>query len=196
MQNFSYVVGDEKTKEAAIVDPGWEVDKLLSVAEKHGFRVTAIILTHGHWDHVQALEEAVAKTDGMIYVHENETIDLSNYQRVTTLKDGDTFSVGNVRFSVMHTPGHTPGGMCVRVDNKLITGDTLFVEGCGRVDMPGCDPDKMWDSLQKLKALDEDIEVYPGHDYGSKKHSTIGYEKKHNRFLILSTKQEFFGERL
>jgi len=125
-------------------------------------------------------------------MHEDEPYD----GKTTRVKDGDTISIGEIKGKIIHTPGHTPGGMCILFDTKLITGDSLFVEGCGRVDFEGGNVDQMWESLQKLKALDETIEVYPGHDYGSIKHSTIKHEKEHNRFMLCKTKEEFLKKRL
>jgi glyoxylase-like metal-dependent hydrolase (beta-lactamase superfamily II) len=182
MQNFSYIIGDEDSKICAVVDPGWEVKKILGVVEKHDLNVKIILMTHSHYDHSNALKEIVDATDAVVYIHEKEENEIKKLgiDKIEIIEDNDEISIGKIKVKVLHTPGHTPGGVCYLVDNKLITGDTLFVENIGRVDLPDGDAKKMAESLKKLKKLDEEIEVYPGHDYGSKQSSTIGYEKKNN----------------
>ncbi|MBU90616.1 hypothetical protein CMO94_03655 [Candidatus Woesearchaeota archaeon] len=182
MDNFSYLIGDESSKEGAIVDPGWEVDKLLAEAKKHDLNIKIILMTHTHYDHLNSLRELVNATDAVVYVHEKEENEVRNIgiTNTKTIKDNDKIKVGKIKVKVIHTPGHSPGSVCFLVENKLITGDTLFVENIGRTDLPGGDAGTMTASLKKLKKLKDDIEVYPGHDYGSKKNSTIAHEKKHN----------------
>jgi len=197
MANFGYVIGDSKSKEGAVVDPGWEAQRLLDAAKKHGLKITKIILTHTHFDHVKALGEMVEKTGAQIVLHEDELFDASTYaDDFILVNGGETLSLGNLHIEIIHTPGHTPGGICLLMGKKMITGDTLFVGGCGRVDLPGSDPEEMFHSLQKLKSMDDSIEIYPGHDYGSTPHSSLGHEKKHNPFLLPKTLDEFFGRRL
>ncbi len=183
MQNFSYIIGDEKSKEAAIVDPGWEVDKILELAKKHELNIKIILLTHTHHDHSNGVKKIADDTDATVYVHEEESDEIKKLgiNKIKTIKDNDTINIGRIKVKVIHTPGHTPGSVCFLIDNKkLITGDTLFVENIGRVDLPEGDAKIITESLKKLKKLNDNIEVYPGHDYGSKQSSTIGYEKKHN----------------
>src|SRR3989338_4503227 len=197
MKNFSYVIGCEKANEGAIIDTGWDIEDILFVARKFGLKITTIIQTHAHYDHIQKLPEAIEKTKARVLIHEKEPYSI---EKTTSyfkkIKDNDEVILGTLKLKFLHTPGHTPGSMCVLVEGKLFSGDTLFVEGCGRVDLPGSNPEEMWHSLERLKKLPDDVEVYPGHDYGSVKHSTISHERKHNRFLKSSTKQEFFGVRL
>ena len=192
MQNFSYIIGDEETKEGAIVDAGWEPEKLIEAAKSKNLKVKYILLTHTHYDHVNSLGKLFELTNAKIIVHEEDAKDVENlglpYEKV---KDGDEISIGKLKAKVIHTPGHTPGSVCYLVENKLITGDTLFVEAVGRVDLPGSNISQMYESLQKLKELADDIEVFPGHDYGSKKISTIAYEKENNPYMKAS-KEEFF----
>ena len=109
------------------------------------------------------------------------------------LKNNDEIKVGNIKIKVMHTPGHTPGAICLLVENKLITGDTLFVNAIGRTDLAGGDAMKLFESLQKLKKLGDDVEVYPGHDYGEIPFSTIGGEKKTNPYFMCETKEQFLN---
>jgi hydroxyacylglutathione hydrolase len=189
MDNFSYIIGDNN--ECFIFDPGWEVEKLVSECE--GYKIKGIIITHVHWDHIQELDKAVKLTNALVYVHENGIEEVKG--DVKTFKDGDVLTIGNINIKVIHTPGHNPSCCCFLFGKKLITGDTLFVEGCGRCDLEGSDIEDQWNSLQRLKELDDDIEVYTGHDYGSKPVSTIGYEKKNNKFLTCD-KKEFINVRM
>jgi len=183
MQNFSYLIGD--SKEAAVVDPGWEVDKVLQIASKHDLEVRYVLITHSHYDHINEVKNIVDATDATVYVHKEDVDEIKNkgVEKIKIIKDNDEISVGKVKIKVLHTPGHTPGSVCYLVDNKLITGDTLFVENIGRTDLPGGDPKIIIESLDRLKKLDENIEVYPGHDYGSIPHSTIKHEKKNNFYM-------------
>ena len=187
MQNFSYIVGDEKTKEAAVVDPGWDVEKILIIAKKRGLNVKHILITHSHYDHIGSVKEIADATNSIVYVHSNDSVEIKNkgIDKVKLIDEGDEISLGNIKIEVLHTPGHSPGSVCYLVDNKLITGDTLFVENIGRTDLPGGSPRIISQSLKRLKKLDENIEVYPGHDYGSKKHSTMGHEKKYNPHMVM-----------
>jgi glyoxylase-like metal-dependent hydrolase (beta-lactamase superfamily II) len=197
MKNFSYVIGCEKTNEGAIIDTGWDIDDLLFAARKFGLKITTIIQTHAHYDHIQKLDEAILKTRARVLIHEQEPYAIEKITKdFKKVKDNDEVILGTLKLKFLHTPGHTQGSMCVLVEHHLFSGDTLFVEGCGRVDLPGSNPLEMWASLEKLKKLDEHIEVYPGHDYGSIPHSTIGHEKQHNRFMKSATQEEFFGFRL
>ncbi|MGM0488098.1 MAG: MBL fold metallo-hydrolase [Planctomycetota bacterium] len=192
MRNFNYLIGDEGTQEAAIVDPAFEEEKLYAAAETNGLTITAILQTHTHADHVEATRRVVERIDPRIYVHANEKHAIwKNSAKIHAVGEGDTIRVGDLTVKVFFTPGHTPGGLTFQVENKLITGDVLFVEGCGRVDLPGGDIETMWNTLQKLKRMDEGLEVYPGHDYGSMPHSTLKHEKEHNPYLTAS-KEEFY----
>jgi len=180
MQNFSYLIGD--SKEAAVVDPGWEIDKILSIAKKHDLDVKYILITHSHYDHIGQVKEIADATGAVVCVHKEDMGEIRNkgVDKIKTIEEGDEISVGKIKIKVLHTPGHSLGSVCYLVDNKLITGDTLFVENIGRTDLPGGDSKIIAESLKRLKKLDENIEVYPGHDYGSIKHSTIKHEKENN----------------
>ena len=182
MDNFSYLIGDEESKEAAVVDPGWETEKILSIAKKHNLKIKHIMVTHSHYDHVHDIKDIADATDAAVYVHKEDEGEIKNkgIKKIKIIDEGDKIIAGKLKIEVLHTPGHTPGSVCYLIDNKLITGDTLFVENIGRTDFPGGDAKIMKKSLDRLKKLDEKTEVYPGHDYGSIKHSTIAHEKKHN----------------
>ena len=196
MQNFVYIIGDEKSNDAAVVDAGWDVDKIIDISGKDSLKINKIILTHSHYDHVQKVTELIDKTKADVYFHESEYGPIekhikSNSAKIIKLKDNDELKVGKIKIKIIHTPGHTPGAICLHFDDKLITGDTLFVGAIGRTDLPGGNPIKLFESLQKLKKIDDKVEVYPGHDYGGTKHSTIGNEKKNNPYFRCDTKEEF-----
>ncbi|MCH8004137.1 MAG: MBL fold metallo-hydrolase [Nanoarchaeota archaeon] len=193
MQNFSYLIGDENSKEGAVVDPAWENSKILDIAKKHDLNIKFILITHSHYDHIDGVKSLVDATDATVYVHKDDMVEIKNrgIDKIKTIDENDEINIGKIKIKVLHTPGHSPGSVCYLFNNKIITGDMLFVEAIGRVDLPGGDIEKMFNSLQKLKKLDDNIEVYPGHDYGSIKHSTIAHEKENNPYMRAS-KEEFF----
>jgi len=198
MQNFCYIIGDEKSKEAVVVDAGWDVDKLIDTAGKERLEIKKIILTHSHYDHIQKVDELASKTNAIVYFHEDDYNEIklvikNPNIKIHKLKNNDEIKVGSTKIKVIHTPGHTPGGICLLVENKLITGDTLFVNAVGRTDRAGGDTIKLFESLQKIKKLSDNIEVYPGHDYGEIPFSTIGNEKKNNPYLKCESKEQFLN---
>jgi len=187
MANFTYVIADEKTKVAAVIDPSWDLEKVLDVLKANGLKLQYIINTHTHFDHVLGNEQLATLTGAKIIMHKNSTLNKN-----ITVEDDDTIQLGSIGIRVFHTPGHSKDGICLLAENKLFTGDTLFVGNCGRVDLPGGSAAELYDSLfGKLAKLDDDIEIYPGHDYGSKTYSTIGDEKRTNHVLKPRTKEEF-----
>ena len=179
MVNFVYLIGDKSTRECVIVDPAYAVLELLSVAEKDEMQVVGALATHYHPDHVggsmmganiDGIATLLEKTDIPIHVQELEAQWIMRTTGVSANhlhqhQPGDTVKVGDIEICLVHTPGHTPGSQCFLVDNRLIAGDTLFLEGCGRTDLPGSNPDQMFDSLQTLAALPDQTVVYPGHRY-------------------------------
>lgn len=198
MQNFSYIIGDENSKESAVVDAGWEINKLIDISNKEKLKINKIILTHYHYDHVQKVEELAEKTCAEVYFHKDEHDEIKKYIKnpniqIHKLKNNDEIKMGNIKIKVIHTPGHTPGAICLLVENKLLTGDTLFVNAIGRTDLAGGDAIKLFESLQKLKKLNDDVEVYPGHDYGEIPFSTIGNEKKNNPYFKCESKEHFLN---
>jgi hydroxyacylglutathione hydrolase len=187
MQNFAYLVGDEKARLAAVVDPAWDVGRILAVANRYGTKIIFAVNTHHHPDHTAGNSELVKATGARIVAHES-----SNIKKDISVKEGDTLQVGSLELKFIHTPGHSPDSMSVLVDGKLMTGDTLFVGECGRTDLPGGSPEQLHDSLfNKLMKLPDEVEVYPGHDYGAKPRSTIGYERTHNYVLKPRSVREF-----
>jgi hydroxyacylglutathione hydrolase len=190
MANFTYIVADEDSGDAAIIDPSWDLDDVFHALKKNGLKAKYVINTHTHFDHVLGNEQVAEVTGAKTIQHEN-----SKLQKDIAVKDGDTIEVGSIKMKVIHTPGHSKDSMCLILDDQLIfTGDTLFVGNCGRTDLPGSDPAEMYHSLfDRLAGLDEKLVVYPGHNYGPTPTSTIGNEKKTNYVLQPRSKQEFLG---
>lgn len=187
MQNFAYLVGDEKTGLAAVVDPAWDVDRILAVAKRYNLRIVFAINTHSHPDHTSGNSELVKATGAKVVAHE-----ASKIKKDISVKEHDTLHVGSLELKFIHTPGHSPDSVSVLVDGKVMTGDTLFVGECGRTDLPGGSSQQLHDSLfNKLMKLPGEVEVYPGHDYGEKPRSTIGYERTHNYVLKPRSVGEF-----
>jgi len=185
--NFSYIVADETTKEAVVIDPSFNADALSKLARANGFKVIYVIDTHSHGDHTAGNTEIKSEFNAKIVAHK-----LAGAGNDMAVKDGDTLRLGSLVIKVIHTPGHTPDSICLLVDGKLLTGDTLFVGECGRTDLLGGSAEAMYHSLfDKIAKLDEGIEVYPGHDYGSAPSSTIGQEKLTNYTLQRRSLEEF-----
>jgi glyoxylase-like metal-dependent hydrolase (beta-lactamase superfamily II) len=185
--NFSYVIADEASKEAAVVDPSFNAEAIAKIVRDQNLNLKYAINTHGHMDHTAGNEELKSGFHAKIIAHK-----LSGVKKDVGVVDGDVLELGKVKIKVIYTPGHTPDGICLLVENKLLTGDTLFVGECGRTDMLGASAEAMYDSLfDKLMKLDDSVEVYPGHDYGSAPHSTIGKERRTNYVLEKRTLEEF-----
>jgi len=186
-QNFSYIIGDDETKAAAMIDPAWQVDKLLKICEELGLKVKYVINTHSHQDHAEGNEKVAKLTGAKIIMQKNSPL-----RKDIAVKDGDVIEIGSTRIKAMHTPGHCPDHICLLTDGKLLTGDSLFVGECGRTDLTGGNPSDMYDSLfNKILRLDDNVEVYPGHDYGNRPSSTIGYERQNNYTLKPRSLDEF-----
>jgi len=188
MANFTYLIIDEEEKEIAIIDPSWDLDKIFGIIKRNSYRVKFIINTHTHFDHILGNEQVLAITNCQIVQHEN-SIDRHDI----AVKDGDRIRVGNIVIDILYTPGHSKDSICLIVDSKIIfTGDTLFVGNCGRIDLPGGNVNEMYDSLlRRIIKLNDELILYPGHNYGMKTVSTIGEEKNTNYVLAPRTLQEF-----
>ncbi len=197
MANFTYIVGARSTREVAIVDPAWDIEGLIKHLEERDYTLTAALATHYHPDHVgggmgghniAGVAELLEHKPVKVYAHKHEA---DGMKKVTALSDsdlvkvdsGDILDVGNVQIEFLHTPGHTPGSQCFRVRNTLVSGDTLFIDGCGRVDLPGSNSEDMYHSLQKLKSLPDDTLLLPGHNYGQVPNATMAETKARNSYL-------------
>ena len=198
MDTFCYVIGDEATKTCALIDPAFDTGRILDMAKKEGLTVTHLINTHGHSDHSAGNAAVMAATGARLYLHHTEAKKVSGlansaFSRLmggkgsppadVLLKDRDTIGIGKTQLTVIHTPGHTPGSICLFAPGHLFTGDTLFVEAVGRTDLPGGSASQLFDSIRKkLYTLPEETRVWPGHDYGPTPSSTIGHEMRENFF--------------
>lgn len=208
MVNFAYLVGDKATGEAMVIDPAYDPQGILDILEADGMRLTAALATHYHPDHVggemmgwsivgirdllelvqvpivvqQAEAELVAKTTGVTRSHLKEC------------SGGDTIMVGDISIELIHTPGHTPGSQCFLVDNRLLAGDTLFLEGCGRTDLPGSDPKAMYESLTtRLAHVPDQTILYPGHLYSRESSATLGHTRQHNFVFAPRTPEQWLA---
>jgi len=198
MANFVYAIGDRERAECVLVDPAWDVDGLLQLLDADGMRLTGVLATHYHPDHVggsmfgihvEGLQRLLEQRPVPVHVHRAEA---EGMRVVTQLSDSDfiqhdaddTLDVGDIPIRMLHTPGHTPGSQCFLVGERLIAGDTLFVQGCGRVDLPGGDPAEMYRTLtQRLAKLSDETILYPGHHYAHTPTATLGEERRTNSYL-------------
>src|SRR5262245_25283960 len=192
MANFVYLIGDDEQRECMVVDPAWDVSGTLDFAEREDMRVTGTLVTHYHPDHVggqifghSIIGLAELMSIHPVKVHANEA-ESEGIKRITGVSEtdiekhsgGDEILLGNQKIRLLHTPGHTPGSQCFLAGATLISGDTLFIGGCGRVDLPGGDPEQMYYSLtQVLAKLPDKTLLYPGHNYASKPVSSMADEK-------------------
>lgn len=213
MANFAYLVGSRATREALIVDPAWDVDRLLDLAESDGMRVVGALVTHYHPDHcggslwghsIEGVARLLERAPVPVHVHTDEA---EGVRRITGASASDlvahaggaVLELGPVRIRLLHTPGHTPGSQCFLAEEAgqpgaLISGDTLFLGSCGRVDLPGSDPEAMYRSLHgTLKVLPDETWLLPGHLYSSDARSTMGEQKLRNPFLRVTTLEQFLG---
>jgi glyoxylase-like metal-dependent hydrolase (beta-lactamase superfamily II) len=211
MANFAYLIGSFASREALIVDPAWSVDALLDQAEADGMKVVGALVTHYHQDHVggsifgmdiEGVDRLLARQPMPIYVNDHEAdgtkqVTGASESDLARKRGGDVLELGGVRVRFLHTPGHTPGSQCFLVEeagqpSKLVSGDTLFLGSCGRVDLPGSDPEAMYHSLNgTLKNLPDDTLLYPGHLYSAEPFDTMGHEKKTNPFLRVASLDQF-----
>ena len=180
-QTNIYILSNDT--EAVVIDPGYEPDTILDALE--GLTLKAILLTHGHFDHVGAVKELVAETGCEVYIHAAEStmppmMTAGPLYYTRTYAEGDTVApIAGAELTVLHTPGHTPGSVCLLWGQELFAGDTLFAGSCGRVDLPGGDPAQMLQSLNRLASLNADYRVHPGHGPST----TLSQEKRHNPYM-------------
>ena len=204
MQNYVYLIGDPVTRQAAVIDPAWEVDRIVQTAQADDYTITKVLITHTHQDHtgghlfgqdIPGVVELLELLDIPVHVHKTETHILKTIpdsSKIPTESDQIVELGGDVEIRLIHTPGHTPGSQCFLVQNKLVSGDTLFIGACGRVDLPTSSPEEMYDSLtNKLMRLDDTTVLYPGHNYAWKPISTIGEERQQNPYVRFASLAEF-----
>jgi hydroxyacylglutathione hydrolase len=206
MANFVYLIGDDQKRVCMVVDPAWDIPGIIDATEREGMKLVGALVTHYHPDHVggnifghniAGLSELITLCPVKVHVNAAES---HGVRQVTGLsindlekhEGGDEVLIGDVKVRLIHTPGHTPGSQCFLAENSLVSGDTLFIGGCGRVDLPGGDPEAMYYSLTRvLSKLPEDTKLFPGHDYASKPVSTIGDEKKTNHYMRIKSLEDW-----
>lgn len=187
MQNFTYVVEDDETNNAIIIDPSWDLDQIQQVITRNNLKIKYIVNTHHHFDHTLGNEVMAEFTGAPIIQHE-----ASELQHDISIKDREVIKFGNSELSVLHTPGHSKDSICLIGDGKIFSGDTLFVGNCGRTDLPGGSAKELYHSLfDILYSLNDDLVLYSGHNYGPSSISTIGKEKITNLVMQRRTEKEF-----
>jgi glyoxylase-like metal-dependent hydrolase (beta-lactamase superfamily II) len=190
MANFTYLLIDEKNNSCIIVDPSWDLEVIFEYIKKNTLKINFIINTHSHFDHTIGNEQVAKLTGAKIMQHTSSPL-----HKDSALEDGDRITFGNSTIDIIHTPGHSKDSICLILDDKMIlTGDTIFVGSCGRLDLPGGSASEMFDSIyDKLINLDGELVVLPGHHYGSKKTSSIREEKEDNFVFKFKNKEEFLN---
>ncbi len=207
MVNFSYLVGDRERRQALIVDPAYAVGDLLAVAAADGMDVVGVLASHHHPDHVggsmmgyriEGVARLLAEHPVPVHAHRDEVASIlattgASATDVVGHDSGDVVTVGDVDVECLHTPGHTPGSQCFLVSGMLVSGDTLFLEGCGRTDLPGSDPEAMYRSLHHLAALPDDTAVFPGHRYSSPSSGSLEAVKQINMVFKPATEEQWLA---
>lgn len=210
MVNFVYAIGDLVTRECVIVDPAYAVNELASIVQTDDMVISGVLGTHYHPDHlggsmmgwnIEGISTLLDVVDVPIHINRYESEWVQKTTGVSSnllaLHDaGDIIRIGEIDITLLHTPGHTPGSQCFLVDNKLVSGDTLFLEGCGRTDLPGSNPDDMFDSLTLLSTLPDDVVVFPGHQYSQPAQMLMGDVRSSNYVFKPKTKEawlQWFG---
>jgi glyoxylase-like metal-dependent hydrolase (beta-lactamase superfamily II) len=210
MVNFVYVIGDLVSRECVIIDPAYAVKELTEIVQADDMVISGVLGTHYHPDHlggsmmgwnIEGISTLLKTVDVPIHINRNESEWVHKTTGVSTdvlsLHDaGDVIRIGEIDITLLHTPGHTPGSQCFLVDNKLVSGDTLFLEGCGRTDLPGSNPDDMYDSLTLLSSLPDEVIIYPGHQYSQPAHMPLGDVRTTNYVFKPKTKEawlQWFG---
>ncbi|CAM2145789.1 MBL fold metallo-hydrolase [Bacillus halotolerans] len=191
--NYCYIIEDIVSRSAIVVDPSWELSKLTNKLSELEVDLSAILLTHSHYDHVNLVEPLTALFHPQVYMSKTE-IDFYQFRckNLIALQDLETISIGMTKAQCLLTPGHTAGGMCYLFSESIFTGDTIFTEGCGICEDHGSSADDMFDSVQRIKSIvSPEVRVYPGHSFGQAPGQTIGELLKHNIYFQID-KREYF----
>ncbi len=198
MENFIYLIEDRASGRAAVVDPAWDVPAVRALAHEQGLRITDVLLTHSHHDHINGLGELLRTEDAQLHLLKPEAQFWGQQLDLPTLHHGgDVIRLGDTGIEVLHTPGHTPGSACYRMGDDVITGDTLFVFGCGRCDLKGGDPEQMYRTLKHMIAhLPGEAVIHPGHNYAEKPASTMDEQVTGNPFLHFDQLDRFITYRM
>jgi glyoxylase-like metal-dependent hydrolase (beta-lactamase superfamily II) len=205
MRNFAYLIGDRQTGDCVVVDPAYAAGDLVDTLEADGMHLSGVLVTHHHPDHVggsmmgfelKGLAELLERVSVPVHVNSEEALFVSRITGIpmsdlTAHEHGDKVSIGDIEIELLHTPGHTPGSQCFLLDGRLIAGDTLFLEGCGRTDFPGGDSDEIFRSLQKLAQLSGDPTVFPGHWYSAEPSASLSEVKRSNYVYRVSNLEQW-----
>jgi len=198
MENFIYLITDKKTGRTAVVDPAWDVPTILAKARDKDVAISDILLTHSHHDHINGIEGILAEYDAQLHLCRAEAEFWGQYLDLPTLhRGGDIIQLGDTEITVMHTPGHTPGSACYRINDDVISGDTMFVFGCGRCDLRGGDPEQMFNTLRRMASdLPGAARILPGHNYSVTPTCTMSEELAGNPFMHFDHQAEFINYRM
>jgi|CXWL01.1.fsa_nt_gi glyoxylase-like metal-dependent hydrolase (beta-lactamase superfamily II) len=201
MKNFVYLLGSPGGKEAVVIDPAWDVEAIRVQLEADDRKLAAIVLTHHHHDHINMTPRLLEQFDVPVYAQRAEVEHAEALRpfvgAIKLATPGMDVEVAGITLKLVHTPGHTPGSQCVLCAGALISGDTVFVNACGRCDLPGGNPTQMWNSLSNvLGALPDDTVLWPGHDYGDVKVSSLQREREQNPYFRFKTMKDFVAYRM
>jgi len=197
MENFVYLIGDKNKRECLMVDPAWEVDRVLNITSADGMKIAGALVTHYHDDHTNGICDLLARAPGRVYVNKHDAEFIKGVgSDLRKVDSGHKLAVGDIEITFLHTPGHTPGSQCFLVNNRLVSGDTLFINACGRCDLPGGSAEQMYESLQRLAKLGDDVILLPGHNYEAVPTSTIGQEKQNNPYYQCRNLSDFLHRRM
>lgn len=195
MANYMYFIGDTQTRELAVVDPAWDIQAIRKVAIDHDMQITQAWITHGHPDHINEVEDLLDQEQVHVYMHKDEVPWIEGWKEtaIGTRHDDELF-IGQHKVRVLHTPGHTLGSQCFLFQDKLISGDTLFIDGCGRTDLPGGNAETLYDTfVNVIKKLKPETMLYPGHNYAADAHQKLQRQFQTNPYLNAHTKEEFLS---
>ncbi|MCB0272309.1 MAG: MBL fold metallo-hydrolase [Bdellovibrionales bacterium] len=195
MANYVYLIGDTETKEMAVVDPAWDLPAIYSIAEQEGMQITKAFITHGHPDHINAVEDLINEKNAQVYMHKEEVPWIKGWKETAIgTETGDEIAIGNQKIKVIHTPGHTEGSQCFMFGEKMLSGDTLFLDGCGRTDLPGGNAEKLYYTFHDIiKNLPKQTIIYPGHNYAHDHCQSLEQQCQTNPYLRAHTKDEFIS---
>ncbi|MFJ6208623.1 MBL fold metallo-hydrolase [Lysinibacillus sp. NPDC092081] len=196
--NFSYIIIDTVSKQAAIVDPAWDLELITRTFIELGVEPTTILLTHSHHDHVNMVQPLMKRFDMQVYMSAKE-IEYYNFKcrNLNPIQDLERIYVGQTQVSCLLTPGHTAGGTCFLLTDSLFTGDTVFIEGCGICDTEGGSPEQMFESIQKIKrTVNQNVRIFPGHSYGKEPGYPLSYLLENNIYFAIDKKDQFIKFRM
>jgi len=197
MENFVYLIRDHASGRAAIVDPAWDVQQVIDLAKQQDVTITDVLLTHSHHDHINGINDVLNQYDAQLHLLKDEAEFWGQSLNTPSLHHGgDVIKLGETDIKILHTPGHTPGSACFHLGDDLITGDTMFVYGCGRCDLSGGDPEVMHDTLRKLGHLPNSTLIHPGHNYADKTTCTMHEQVEGNPFMHFDATEDFVHYRM